>query len=421
MIERLHTGIVRLLRWSERYTGTDMVYLAQSAWWTNLSVVLTSLFAFGISIAFANLVPRDEFGVYQYLLSLSTIVGALTMTGMNSAVTQAVARGHEGVLRSSVRLQLRLAILPFLLGIGIAAYYLLNGNGSIAFGIGLIAILTPITNAFNTYAAYLNGKHDFKRIFYGITLTNAAYYGSILMAILLAPHALVLITVNVAVNAVVAAWLYAHTLRLYQPGSTDDPETLSYGTHLSVMNVLDILVAQADSVLIFHFLGAVPLAIYNFACAIPERIGGLFKFLVFAGLPKFAQSTPQEIAPMLIGKTLRAMFAGLVMALAYIAIAPLLFHLLFPKYLDALPYTEVYAIIIAVTAGSLPFTALLSQRLQTELYIYKIAGPLLHLVLQVSFLLTWGLMGILVARLLSNMINIGLALTLFFMRARRDA
>jgi O-antigen/teichoic acid export membrane protein len=411
--------LVAFLRWTERFTKTDMVYLAESALWTNLSVGATSLLAFVISIAFANLVPKEQFGIYQYLLSLATIIGALTMTGMNSAVTQAVARGYDGVLESSVRLQLKLAAIPFIAGALMAGYYALNGNILIAIGVLLVAMLTPVANAFNTYAAYLNGKHDFRGIFFGATLTNALYYGSILLAIIIEPNAFALITVNLCVNTGIAAWLYFRTLRLYQPGDTDDPTALSYGTHLSLMNMLDIFVTQADAVLIFHFLGAVPLAIYNFACAIPERIGGLFKFLVYAGPPKFAQSTPRELAPLLIGKTIRAMLAGLLVALLYIAFAPLLFHLLFPKYLDSLPYTQVYALIIVLTAGSMPITALISQRLKTELYIFKIVGPLLHFVLQVSFLITWGLMGILVARLLSNLINIGLALLLFFMRAWR--
>lgn len=419
MIGWLKLRIVSLLRWSERYTKTDMVYLAESAFWTNSSVALTSLFAFVTSIAFANLVPKEQFGLYQYLLSLATIVGALTMTGMNSAVTQAVSRGYEGVLRASVRLQLKLAVLPFLLGSGVSAYYFLNGNGVIAAGTALIAILLPLTNTFNTYAAYFNGKEDFKRIFLGSTITNVAYYGAILLATWLAPDALALIAVNVGVNAAAAFGLYLYTLRAYQPSDDNDPSALRYGTHLSLMNVLDILVTQADAVLIFHFLGAVPLAIYNFACAIPERIGGLFKFLVFAGLPRFAQSTPDELAPVLLGKTLRAMGAGLIVSLAYIAIAPLLFGALFPKYLDALPYTQVYAFMIALTAGSLPLTALLSQRMQRELYIFRIVSPIVHLILQISLLMIWGLMGILIARMLANLFNVILSLLLFTLRATR--
>ncbi|MGH7174938.1 MAG: hypothetical protein ACREGR_01095, partial [Minisyncoccia bacterium] len=98
MMDRLRGDAVRFLRWSEKYTKTDMVYLAGAGFWSNLNFVIVSVFALLLSIAFANFLPKDVFGLYQYLLSLSALLTAITLASMNFAVSQSVARGFEGDL-----------------------------------------------------------------------------------------------------------------------------------------------------------------------------------------------------------------------------------------------------------------------------------------------------------------------------------
>ena len=110
-MERILQKASKGLRFLERYTKTDMVYLAKNSFWMNSNTVITSGFSFILSIAFAHLVSKETYGVYQFLISISSIIGGLTLIGMNSAVTQAVARGFEGVLRESVKVQLKFGLL----------------------------------------------------------------------------------------------------------------------------------------------------------------------------------------------------------------------------------------------------------------------------------------------------------------------
>ena len=118
MIESLQKIALRALRWSEKYTKTDMVYLAQAGLWTNLNFVMVSVLALFLSILFANVLPRETFGMYQYLLSLSALLTALTLAGMNGAVSQSVARGYEGDLKAAVRIHLWWNIAPTTIEIG---------------------------------------------------------------------------------------------------------------------------------------------------------------------------------------------------------------------------------------------------------------------------------------------------------------
>lgn len=402
----------RFLRFLERYTKTDMVYLANSGFWLNLNVIIVTLLSFLLSIAFANLLPAETYGTYQYLLSLSTVVGALTLTGMNYAVTTAVAKGHDGVVRESIRLQVRWSLVPFLISAIVGAYYLYQGNMLIGLGLVVIGILVPLINTFNTYAAYLNGKKMFRQAFVYATVLNAAYYVSIFAGVLYLKDALALLLVNLGVNAAVVVLLYIRTLRRYPPNATGDAEALGYGNHLSGMNAFTIMVRQADALLVFHFLGPAILAVYAFASLIPERIGGLFKFLFFAGLPKFATQSRESITSSLLPKLGKATLAGIVLAGVYALIAPHLFALLFPQYLAAVPYTQLYALVIITGAGHISLSVLTAQQMKARLYVFNTLSPIFQLVLQVALLILFGLWGLLVARIIANIFDTLLATAL---------
>lgn len=404
--------VVALLRWSERYTKTDMVYLFTSGFWMNLNFVVVSALALLLSIAFANLLPPATYGMYQYLISLSALLSALMMSGMESAVIQAVARGYEGALRSSVRVQLRWALVPGTLGLIGAVYYFLHGNTDVGFGLICISLLTPLTSTFSTYSAFLNGKQEFRRVFYFGSIVTASYYGSIFVALLFLKNAPLLLLVNLAANAVAISFVYWKTLQVYKPSSTEDPSTIPYGKHLSVLSAFGLILTQLDSLIVFHFLGSVKLAIYSLASMIPERVGSLFNFVGAAALPKFANQSRVDLKKHIIQKTLRVGVGAGAVALVYALLAPLLFHFIFPQYIAAIEYTQVYAGIIALLAMiNVANTALVAQQMRRELYIVSVLNSIFLICLQIPLILTHGILGMLVARMIAD--GCAIALSLF--------
>jgi O-antigen/teichoic acid export membrane protein len=412
MQENATERLVRLLRWSEKYTKTDMVYLASAGMWSTLGGIIVSVFALLLSIAFANFLPSEVFGTYQYFISLSSLLAALCLTGMNIAVSQSTARGYEGDLRAAVRAQLMWSVVPIAIGMTAALYYFLKGNSMLATGLLIIAIFTPLTNSFNTYSAFLQGKKEFKRIFTYTMATSLLYYAFIFPTVFFFRQALVLIFVNLAINALSTAYFYFRTLRASRPNDQTDPHTIPYGRHLSVMNTIGTIAAQLDSILVFHFLGPLELAIYSLASMVPERIATFFKFITTAALPKLSNRSHEEIRRHIVSKTLRAAIPGIAVTILYIAAAPFIFHLLFPKYGDAVFFTQLYAPYIITVAANIPAAAIVAMRMNRELYVFNIATPVLLVILQVVLLFQLGIAGILLARLISNTFNICFAIYL---------
>jgi len=120
--------IKKFLLWSEKYTKIDMVYFVEGGFWVLAGQVASSLAALGLAVAFANLIPKETYGQYKYVLSLASIVGAFSLTGMATAVIQAVARGLDGTLSKAFRLNLKWGVLITAISLAGSLYYFFSGD-----------------------------------------------------------------------------------------------------------------------------------------------------------------------------------------------------------------------------------------------------------------------------------------------------
>lgn len=395
-----------LIRRLEQALGTDISYLARSGLWMNLHVLIVTLVSFLLALVFANYLPQEVYGRYQYLLSFTAILGAFTMTGMNYAITQAVARGHEGMVRRAVVLQLSWGALPACLGLLVATPFVLQGDLELAAGIAFTGVLVPITNAFNTYLALLNGRKMFRSAFFSNAIVSGAYFVSMLFTVFFFKSALILLVVNLSVSALVLFFLYRHVIRAYPPNESDDPETIPYGKQLSLSYAYSLVIRQLDTIIVFHVLGPISLAVYSIASAIPERIAGLFRFLFTASLPKFSAQSREQIQHTLAPRMVKVALVGLLTAGVYTIASPYIFHYLFPLYLESLPLSQVYSLILISVAANLSVSALLSQRLKTELHLFNTIMPTIQLVLQLVLIFPFGLLGVLWARIASAVLEL---------------
>lgn len=409
-LDRLKEKLILLLQRSERYTKTDMVYLASGAFWSNFSSATVVVLAFLASLFFAHFLTKDQYGTYQYVLSIAGLISALTLTGMNSAVTRAVARGHEGELRHSVRFQLKASIIPFIAGLGIAGWYLIHGNQSLAAAFAWVAVFLPLGSALNTWIAYTGGKKMFRiGAWYGL-FNNLMAYIPILIVLLFAHNFIWIVCVNYFFTFLSSFLIYNHILRRYPPNTERDHETVPYGTHLSLMSVLGTALGQLDSFLVFHFIGSTELAIYSFATIIPERLAGLLKFIPNIAFIKLAEKSEEEVRHNITKKLLILMGMVGIAAACYALIAPILFHIFFPQYSASIPLTQLYALSFFSLAPLYVQTALTAQRKTKQLYILNIVAPLIRAGLMLVLMYYFGIYGLLWAQILNNFVSLAFQL-----------
>lgn len=411
----------RTLRWSERYTKTDMLYLARGSFWLSLGQMVSMIVGFALSVTFANLIPKDVYGNYKFVFSIAGFLSAFTLTTMGTAITQAVARGFEGAFARGFRTYLAWSIPSVLAAFALAGYYLLQGNTGVGYSLIIVAIFSPLLYGFNLYDAYLQGKRDFRRsAMYGLFLGVLPPVSLMALAFLgfrtsVPLFFLVYYPIIVGLSAI----FHFRTRTLYRPRNTADPGTDRYAWHLFFMNIPGRIASYLDKILVFHFLGAVPLAVYSFALAPSQyalRFNGIIGTLA---LPKLAARDIPTIKKTLPRKILLHCLVAAAVTALYLLLIPYAFRLVFPKYMDAIPYARALGLTILLAPGVWLSQTLVAHMRKRELYILNIVNPAVELGLYAILLPYFGLWGIVWAVVLS-----GLAGTLtsiwMFIRLRED-
>lgn len=406
-----------IARWGETYTRTDMVYVFHGGFWLTVAKVIGMCTSLAVATALANLIPPEVFGTYRFVLAGAAIIGSFALTGMGTAVIQAVARGHEGSLARGIRDYLSWSGIMIALSSGTAIYYFLNENYLLASSFFIVALCNPLLNAFSFFSQFLSGKKNFRAQAIFDSIADAVPAAALILAVFFTDNPLVIILVSFVSGIFINIALSVLTIRIYRPNSSIDPETLPFVKHLSFMGVLGKIGENIDKVLVFHFLGAAPLALYAFALTPVAQLKLIADIPVRIALPKLSERNYEDLRTTLPRKTF--ILAGMmcVLAAAYALAAPIIFTYLFPQYIDAVAYTQILAFSLAFTPSAMFASALTAHMKTRELYMSQAVLPLAKIGLFLILLPTFGIWGAIAATIFSQFLTFVLFGYLFW-RAR---
>jgi len=412
--------IYKLLRWSEHYTKTDMLYLAKGGFVLTIGQFITAAFGLLLAVAFANLLSPTTYGTYKFVLALAGIVGAFSLTGMGTSIIQAVSKGFDSVLLSAPKKVFLWNLGASALSLGVAGYYFVNENLILAASFLIVATLSPIHKSFLLFDAFLQGKKDFVRSTkYGIAMDGIPVLVMVTTAYFF-PNPIAVILAFFGANAVTSFLLYLRTKRLVSKEEEYIEETTAYAKHLSVMNVIGTVASQLDKVLLFHFLGAIPLAIYSFAITPPKEAGIISRVIQTLALPKIGARTLKDLGKSLPFKALLMFAASGVVAVAYVFAAPYIFQYLFPQYLDSILYSQVFAATLLFSPSVLFVQALIAHKKKRSLYIINTAGPITRITLLFLLLPLYGIWGAIAAILITQTARMILSVSMFYVEAMQE-
>jgi len=295
------------LRWTEKWAKTDMVYLAKGGFWLTIEQIVSSISVFLLAIAFANLLPQETYGIYKYVLSLTSILLITNLPGIGVSVIQATARGIEGSLFLALKTKIYWGFLGSFISLLLSGYYYLNNNISLAIIFIIISLFIPFIDSFGIYGSLLSGRKQFKisSIYNSITQIIATLI--IISVIFLSDNIFIILITYLLSNTILRLIFFKITLYKFKPNKQMGSNIISYGKHLSVMGIIGTIATQIDKILIFHYLGGIKLAIYIFATAIPEQIKGFLKNIKALAFPKLSQ-TPSEDTRSSLKNKIKKMF-----------------------------------------------------------------------------------------------------------------
>jgi len=410
----------KIKNWLNRvsdFLGLNIAYIIKGGSALTLNNFFSVAANFALAFFFARLLPKEIYGTYSYILAWISVLGIFALPGMDTAVIQSVARGFESSLVLGLKKKMRYGIWGTLAALLIGGYYLYNGSQILATVFFVSAIFIPFLNSFQIYNAYLVGKKEFKTLaFYGIT--GQIFTALVLIAaIYLTNNIVYIISTYIFANILPNIFFFIKTkIKAAKTPLQNDPGILAYAKHLSLINVISMVTPYIDQFLAFHFLGPANLATYALATAPPEQIKGLLKGLSDLALPKFSERSEGELKKTMTKKIIiLSVFVALVIGI-YIVLAPLFYKIVFPRYVDAVFLSQIFALSILNAPPTLIMGALSAHKKIKKLYLFNIISPLFQILAMVILTPLYGLMGLVMARIIGRTLNSFLALGIYYGR-----
>jgi len=398
---------------------TDFRYLVKGGSLLSVMHIVSAVVSFGMTIAFANLIPPEVYGTYRYVLSMYSLLGVLVIPGIDTALIRAVSRGFEGSLIDAFKKKLRWGLIGSFGAFGVALYNLIQGENVLALIFTLIALIIPVFEATTVYTPFLNGKKLY-RPWVVMDIIALIVSGVILAGTIFLTDNIILIILAYFIPLLAMRLLFFYRSKRYIENPARDPELARYGKQVTLFQIISRVIASIDQVVLFHFLGPVQLAVFSIAYAIPARAQGLLRIAGTLATPKFAIQEPRKIAKTLGRKM--AYFALFIIfwSAIYILIAPWLFQTLFPKYITSVLFSQVL-ILFTLSSVTYPFSALLfAHKRMRENYYIGIGSFLAKVAALAIFVPILGLWGGVISVLAASLTTI--ISSLFFLRriARQD-
>ena len=400
MIAKIKNIIYRLLRRSEKYTKTDMVYLASGGFWLSFGHVIAFFTALALAVTFANLLPAETYGTYKYVIAIFSLLSMPSLKKMGVSLIRAMSRGFDGNLKEIILTKIKWATLGSLAGILLSAYYFIQNNNTLAISFIICAIFLPFFNGFNIYSSYLNAKKDFKKItkYYGINQIITAI--ALLITILLTKNILIIILIYFLTETITRGILLFISIKSIPPNNKKEVGVTKYGKQLSVMELVETVAIEADKVLIYHYIGPAQLAIYSIASAPIDQIKSFIFSIRTLALPKLSETTANSLQKTLPAKIIKAAIIIIPIIVVYILAAPFIFSLLFPTYQSSVLLSQVLAISIILTPAALLSSGLSAQKQIKSLAKIKIFGSIGRLAIYFIAIKFYGLFGLILARII---------------------
>lgn len=405
----LRSKVYQFLRRSERFVQTDLVYLVKQGSWLFVNTVGVTLIGLVTSYLYANFLTKEQYGEYRYIFSIFTALNAFSLTGINVAVTQAVAKGKEGALLQSIPLQLKWNIFFCAAFIVTGLYYFWQGNTVFAISLLALSCLGPVANIANTYGAFLQGKKNFRAVSVIGLLTSFMVLLSVALVLFLRTNVVVLVIANIGTLALVQTAAFFWTLRKYKPNKVQDEGLRTFSKRISLLTAFSLIVSQIDNILVFNLLGAASVSILSFVTIIPDQLRGFVKIVGQLALPKFAVNETAESRQQAAKNSFKLAVAVLCVSIVYIVVAPWLFRLLFPAYQSWVGYTRLYALSMAFSVYQIPLSLLYAHRYEERITRVTLIITIGSLVISCITVPLFGLIGVVVGRMVAQAFNLAIS------------
>jgi len=388
----------------EKYLQLDLEYYIRNSLYLILARGTVMSSGLLLSVAFAHLVTKEVFGQWNYIFSIMGIVAILTLPGINTAITQSVATGHDRILVEGTKQRFKWSILGSLAIIGVGVYYFLSGSALLGKGLIISSLFFPFYQNFQSYAAFLSGKKQFDRLAKYRIITQLIVVLATITVIYLSRNLMLIIAANLFSFAVLRGYFFRLTFKNMENQSSD-PEAIPFGKHMTVTQIPATIRQHYDKLIIALFLSFPELAIYSIAWAFSNLLNPFRSIIASLIFPKLSQMD-KETAYSEVKKRWPLIILGFgIICGILIIFCPYIIPLLYSQqYADSILYAQLLlvSIVIAAPVPIINKALFPSQRRIKDLYKLRILSSVIGIVLLTFLVLNFGSLGAVIAIILTR-------------------
>lgn len=403
----MEAHINTLLTYFSKKLRIDAHHYIYGGFWLSLTQAIVIACGILTTALFAHYLSEANYGIYRYLVSLSVVLSALSLTGLGQTILQASSKKYLSFYQESFKINFLYNTGITCAGVICSAYYALHGNKILSLGCVLIALLQPLINTYQYAPTYLQAQRQFRKA----TITQGlktVFISVTSIASLFFSQSIFILFLTYLLAQAIANYM-AHMIfkpRAQEPTPKEIYEKyISYAKHSSVRNVISLVSLRLDSIIIFTQLGGAQLAIYSIATVVPEQIKAALKNLAILLVQKYSNHNDMNLLLKSVPKrSLQLFFILLLLTVVYMASAPYLYHLLFPKYPEAVFYSQLYSLAFLTHILYIPNSILQVRMEEKKLYYLSTAGAVFLIVLLLVLIPHYGIVGAVMSTLLYRIV-----------------
>ncbi len=389
-------------------------FIASGGIWLTLNLGLYIVLAFGITVLLTRTFSLEDYGNFQFIGAALSLAAIFSLPGLRRAISEAAARGKDASLMQGVKASLKSGVIGSLALLLVSGYYFWQGNSELAILLAIIGVLFVVYNPFLLIGGYQVGKEQFKRIFIYTCWIYGSQFITVLLVALLTKNLSYVILAYVG-SVIISSFFSYKFISRKIPKDATDPEVVSYGIKLTLVDVIKSIAAQIDKIILFSLLSPAALAVYAVALIIPENILMFFNKVSTPLVFKKLTTTKQADVFKVLKRYLPLLVLGLlVMVVVLWYLLPIVIPLFFGEnYQDAIWYSKILLFIIPPVFFVELFVGLMQAKKKvSSLFWFNTIISIIKIIAYLIAIPVWGILGAIVIRLTTRILALPLSLIL---------
>lgn len=376
----------------KKYWGElDLRYTSMASFWLISGKAVLLLLSFIMLYVLSNELTRDQLGYYQYIIAVASIIALLSLPGLNTSLIQAVAKGYDGTIKKIFRTRLIYGVISTIIFLFISIWYTWNNEPTLAICFLIISILSPLKESVIGFWSYWTGRELFLKQVSHQIITNSATTVATIVAIFLTHNVIIVIAVFFLSQVIVGFYLYYKILKQIRNNETNE-NVLSFGKHLTIMQVFMVLANHIDKVVLWKILGPIAVAEFYIASE-PFNKARQSLPLKYIFLPKFSRIGVLNQTQQIWFKFFLLLIISIFISIIFWHSTDIIYNTFFPKYLESSYYFKLLSLSFITTPATLLYSALSAEMDTKSLYYINIVPTLIKLLSVIPLVYIFGILG----------------------------